>query len=302
MPTIMKGGVLPPPRICLFGGPKLGKTTTASETDKPIFVITEEGLGSLSVDHYPLATTWEDVLANIRDVASSPHDYRTIVIDTISGAVQLAAESVCSKYFKGDWGAKGYNSFGAGDSATSEEIKRLLPILDSCRSRGMMVMLLSHAGLHTVRDPVAGDYTKHAPDINRKSWSRLAAWLDVIGHIEYSTTVLKQDDGRTKVIADGSRIVRFSGSSAEDAGFRVGYSLPSEMPLSWPAIRDALGNVTPLVASVRSLWPKLSPEDETKALKFLGIASLAELGTASPSKLAQINNRLKEIPDVVVTA
>ena len=54
---------LTPPRILIHGVAGVGKTTFAAKSDRPVIVATEEGLGTLDVPHFPLATTFDDVLS-----------------------------------------------------------------------------------------------------------------------------------------------------------------------------------------------------------------------------------------------
>ena len=46
--------VLTPPRILIHGVAGVGKSTFAADADRPVFVMTEDGLGKLQVPHFPL--------------------------------------------------------------------------------------------------------------------------------------------------------------------------------------------------------------------------------------------------------
>jgi len=51
-----------PPRLIIYGPPKVGKTTFAAMAPAPIFLCIEEGLGALEVDHFPLITSFDELL------------------------------------------------------------------------------------------------------------------------------------------------------------------------------------------------------------------------------------------------
>jgi hypothetical protein len=294
--TMLKGvvrGTKKPPRIVLYGPPKIGKSTLGSEADKPIFVTTEDGVDNLPVDQFPRADSWETFLANVAQVANDQHEYKTLVIDTINGAVaDLAAQSVCAKQFKGDWGPKGFAQFGQGWAATSEEVKKLLPLLDACRARGMTVLMLAHTGVTNVKNPVEGDFSKYQPDLDRRVWARFAAWADIIIRADFEYSVVEKG-GKRVSIGTNTRILYCTGSQAEDAGCRVGYDLPETLPLSWSALSAALGQDNGTAKQIKELWGLMPKDEALKALKFLGLQSIDEIEKAASQKAKQILNRLR---------
>lgn len=280
-----------PPRMVLYGPPKIGKSTFGAESERPIFVPTEDGIDNVTVDRFPRVNTWADLVANLESVASDEHEYQTLVLDTLNGAAELASQHVCETKFGGDFGPKGYSSFGQGIAATSEEMRRLLPILDRCRERGLMVLLLAHTGIQSVKNPIDGDYQKFTPDVDRRVWARFAAWADIIARVEFEHTVVRRGEGSGKAVGSSTRVVRFTGSAAEDAGCRVGFDLPDRLPLSFQAFRDALGDSSETTSEVAQLWSLLSPEEVKKTLAWLGVADLQH---ATPAKLRQLLNRLRQ--------
>jgi len=290
---VNKGGAFKPPRVCLYGSPKIGKSTFGSEAESPIFVTTEDGVANIAVDQTPVSKTWDEFLANIRSVATEKHPYKTLVIDTLNGAAQLAAQHVCRKLFKEDWGPKGFASFGQGWSATSEEMRAIIDPLDACRERGMWVLMLAHTGLQSVKNPLEGDFSKYTPDVDRKIWARFHGWADIILRADYEYTVLRNDNGKAKAVGTSTRVLRAAGSAAEDAGCRVGYDLPPTLPLEWHAFVAALGQTSPLIQGIKERLPLLADKEAADVLKWLGITSFDALAKAPSQKLASILNRLK---------
>jgi hypothetical protein len=279
------------PRIALYAPPKWGKTQFGASFPSPIFVTTEDGADALPVDCFATAKDWQAVIDNLTTVATGDHEYKTVVLDTLGGAVELAAIHVCNTIFGGDWGARGYSAYGQGAAATSEEIRRLLPILDQCRDRGMTVLLLSHTGLQNVKSPTTGDFQKYAPDMDRKVWGRVAKWADMIGRGDFEY-VLVGEEGRRKVKGTNTRIIHWSGSAAEDAGCRAGYELPDETLLSYPAFAEALGKGASVVEECKALWHVMDKERADKALAWLGVKKLED---ADLQKLKELLNRLRAL-------
>lgn len=293
--TIRKGRKAPP-RACIYGPPKVGKSQFGAswcQDVNGVFIPTEDGIDGVDVDRFPRPTTWTDFIAAVEAVATGDHDYKLVVIDTLYGAAELAAQHVCETMFGSDWGPKGFGSYGQGLAATSEEMRRLLPLLDKCRERGMAVLLLAHTGVQSVKNPVDGDYQKFTPDVDRRIWARFAAWCDIIGRAEFEHTILKRDGvGAGKAIGASVRVVHFAGSAAEDAGTRVGFELPAKLPLSYEAFRDALGDSSETTSEVQQLWALLTADEAKATLKWLGVSNLEQ---ASPAKLRQLLNRLRQV-------
>ena len=289
-------GTRKPPRIVLAGPPKIGKSTMGANADKPVFVTTEDGIDNLPVDQYPVAESWEKLLANLREVATEDHDRKTLVLDTLNGAVELAAQQICTDQFGGEWIAKkgqgGFNAYGQGWKSTSEEIRKLLALLDECRGRGMIILLLAHIGLHNVKSPIEGEYTKFAPDIDKSVWARISKWSDIILRAEYEHVVLKADNkGKGRAVGGSVRRLYCRGTAAEDGGCRVGYELPEEMDLSWEALSESLGTPTATLDEAKALWGVLNADEQKKALTWLHVTKLED---APLTKMRQLVNRLRE--------
>ena len=290
-----------PWRATLYGPPGVGKSTFGAESNAPIFVTTEDGVDNLPVDQFPAAETWDGMLEYIRRVAQSKHDYRTIVVDTLNGAVDLAAKKVCDEQFDGIWiserGRGGFNAFARGWLATSEEMRGMLQLLDTCRNkRGMNILLLAHTGIHNVLSPTAGEYTRYAPDIDKRVWSRWAKWCDVILRADYDYCVLPGTAGkRGTATGDNRRIVYADGDASQDAKARVGYELPQRLPLSYSAFADALGSDATALADIKELWHLLDSATEKKVLEFLGAKNRADIESAPLSKIRRTVSRLREI-------
>ena len=59
--SLRTASALSPPRILMHGVAGVGKSTFAADADRPVFVMTEDGLGKLQVPHFPLATSYAEV-------------------------------------------------------------------------------------------------------------------------------------------------------------------------------------------------------------------------------------------------
>lgn len=291
-----------PWRMCLYGPPGIGKSTFGAESDSPIFVTTEDGVDNLHVDQFPKAQTWPELLENCKKVLRDKHNNKTLVLDALNGAAELCAKMICDTQFKGVWiaedGRRGFNSFASGWNATSEEMRSLIGILDDCRDkRGMNILLLAHIGIHTVNSPISGEYSKFAPEIDKRVWARWSKWCDIILRADYDYVILPGKDKTKKGHAEGTndRVVFASGDASQDAKTRAGYELPDRLNLSYADFASALGSDSACIASVKELWPLLDSEAEKKAMAYLGVKSVSEIESAELTKLRATLNRLRQI-------
>ena len=60
--SLKRTTALAAPRILIHGVAGVGKTTFAAGAPKPVFIQTEDGLGTLEVPHFPLARTFDEVM------------------------------------------------------------------------------------------------------------------------------------------------------------------------------------------------------------------------------------------------
>jgi AAA domain-containing protein len=75
--SLNRTAALKPPRILIHRVAGVGKTTFAAGTPDPVFVLTEDGLGTLEVEHFPLARTFDDVDAALTALYSEEHGFKT---------------------------------------------------------------------------------------------------------------------------------------------------------------------------------------------------------------------------------
>ena len=75
---------LTPPRILIHGVAGVGKSTFAADADRPVFIMTEDGLGKLQVPHFPLATSYAEIAGGLDALLTEDPEFGTVVIETIA--------------------------------------------------------------------------------------------------------------------------------------------------------------------------------------------------------------------------
>ena len=237
-----------PPRLLIYGTEGIGKSTTASQAPKSIFLPTEDGLDQIDCDSFPLAKTFSDVMSAVSALYSEKHDYQTVVIDSLDWLERLVWDEVCREYGvksieKADGGyAKGYTH-------ALTQWREVLDGLDALRNeRGMCVILLAHAKVEKFEDPESAAYDRYSPRLHKHAAALLTEWADAVLFATRKFRTESEDAGfnRTRSIAvplgadGGERILRTVGGPACVAKNR--YSLPVELPLTWQALMNAMTN------------------------------------------------------------
>jgi hypothetical protein len=235
-----------PPRLVLYGTEGIGKSTFGSKTPGPIFVPTEDGLGEIDCHHFPLVRSFEEVIENLAALHREPHDYQTVVVDSLDWLERLIWDEVCAEFGvksieKVDGGyAKGYTH-------ALTPWREVLARLDALRvDRGMVIVLIAHAKVEKFEDPESAAYDRYSPRLHKHATALVTEWADAVlfATRRFRTETEEAGFNRTRTVAapvgkdGGERILRTVGSPACIAKNR--YGLPAELPLSWDALVAAM--------------------------------------------------------------
>lgn len=235
-----------PPRLLIYGTEGIGKSTTAAQAPRPIFIPTEDGLDQIDCASFPLARTLADVESALQTLTQEKHDFETVVIDSADWLERLVWDVLCEQYGvssieKVDGGyAKGYTH-------ALTHWRKLLNDLNTLRlQRGMCVILLAHAKVEKFEDPEHAAYDRYSPRLHKHVTALVSEWADAVLFATRKIITKTQDGGfgRERTIAaglgkdGGERILRTVGSPACVAKNR--YGLPAELALSWSDLMTAM--------------------------------------------------------------
>jgi hypothetical protein len=163
-----------------FGTEGVGKSTFGSQAPRPIFVPTEDGLGEIECDKFPLAKSLDDVLEALTELHAAEHDYETVVVDSADWLERLVWDAVCGEYAvksieKADGGyARGY-------AHALVHWRRILELLDALRNdRSMIVLLIAHAKVERFEDPESSAYDRYSPRLHKLASAMICEWSDAV--------------------------------------------------------------------------------------------------------------------------
>lgn len=286
--SVVRGRIEKPIRVVLYATDGLGKSTFASKSPSPIFIGAEDGTAQLDVARMPNVASWRDIIESVDELASTTHDYKTIVLDTADWAEPMCWQHVCDVGKKADIEAFGY---GKGYTAALEQWRLLLSKFEHARNtRGMNIIVLAHSWVKGFKNPEeAGDYDRYEMSLNAKAGGLLKQWADCVLFGNYETFT-HEKDGRNRAFSTGARVIHTQRRAAFDAKNR--YDLPETLPLDWDAFAEAVaahrpGDPVAIKASIDTMLATVNDVVKSKVQ-----AALATAGDDA-AELARIANKLK---------
>lgn len=224
-----------PRRVLLYGTQGIGKSTFAACAQKPVFIQTEDGLGEIDCDKFPLATRFDQVMKSLEALYIDEHQYRTVVIDSLDWLERLIWEEVCQEKTVGSIEDIGY---AKGYVFSLTYWKTFLEGLSALRSdKGMTVVLIAHARIERFDNPETDPYDRYTPRLHRLASQMIMEWCDEVLFASYKVHTKQTKEGfdrtRTQGIGTGERVIRTVERPAHVAKNRL--NLPDELPLDWNA-------------------------------------------------------------------
>jgi hypothetical protein len=239
--SIIKGIQPEPFRLLLHGVEGIGKSTFAAKAPDPVFIQTEDGLSRLDVAKFPPAESFDSVIDNLQALQNEPHDFLTVVIDSIDWLEKLATQKIIADQKSNPNGKTTLAEYGFDHG-----YKLLIPLFETVlnhlnrlrRERGMNVVLIAHTKTEKVVPPTGESYDQFAPRLDKRVNGMVKEWSDIIGFATYEIAVTTKDEGfnNTRNIAKpindtegNNRLLRLESNPAIVAKSR--YTLPGKMPL-----------------------------------------------------------------------
>lgn len=241
--SLQQKRAIPPPRILIYGPHGIGKTTFGSCAPDPVFIPTEDGLGSLQTTSFPVATKYQDVIDAIGVLYTEEHSYKTVVLDSLDWLEALIwTHSAVTPKDGGPASIEGHG-YGKGYIIAADRMREVFDGLAALRdTKGMTVILTAHTKVKRFDDPTCEPYDRYTLKLHEKAAALAAEWVDILGFAAQEMTIRREDVGFGKKtargLAIGGHVLHLARTPAYDAKNR--YGLPDVLPLEWAAFATAL--------------------------------------------------------------
>jgi hypothetical protein len=230
---ILRGKQRVPRRTLLYGTHGVGKSTFGAQSERPIFIQTEEGLGEIDCEKFPLAASYLDVMKSIEALYSEDHDYHTVVVDSLDWLERLVWAEICQQRTVQNIEDIGY---GKGYVFALTPWREFLAGLDALRQhRNMGVVLIAHAKIERFENPETDSYDRYSPRLHKLASHVIQEWCDEVFFATYKVYTKQADEGfnrkKAKGVGTGERVMYTTERPSHIAKNRL--TLPDELPLDW---------------------------------------------------------------------
>lgn len=199
-----------PVMVTICGDAGMGKTSLAAAFPKPIVIRVEDGLQAIPrdmrPDAFPVVQNADQLWQQITAIIHEPHEYRTLVIDSVTALERLFVAQVLEMDGKAKSINQALGGYGAGQAAVAAMHHRLRKGAGLANERrGMHVVFIAHADVETMKLPDADDYMRWTLRLPTKCQAPYVDDVDVVGFVRLCMFTKGEDGERKKAISTGDR-------------------------------------------------------------------------------------------------
>lgn len=232
-----------PAKMVIYGVPKIGKSSFASQADDVFFINIEGGLDYLAkkVRSTPKLNSIDEVIGWLMHIyEDDKFTCGTIAIDSIDWAEELAqAKMIAAHNAKSitDPAVKEF-AYNKGVEAAAHQTMRIFKALDKIyEKKGIKSIIIAHSTIKTVDLPTSEPYSRHELKLSKYLAGKVNEWADLCLFADYSIHVAKADKNKKigQTLSKPKAVLYAGGSAAFVGGGRM--QLDEELPLDYNELK-----------------------------------------------------------------
>lgn len=237
--SLQTGVSVAPPIICCYGDEGIGKSKFAANAPNPVFIFTENSIGTLDVPRWN-AKSFEDVMEMTATLLNEDHNFNTVVYDTLDWLEPKVWQYLLKQQPTTEKGKPVVNiedyGFGRGLKFALDYWNEFLQLVDELRvKKNMAVIFLAHSTLQKITPPDGDSYDswtlklQNSDKVSAKD--KITEYCDAVLFANWRVALTEEELGfnktRNRGMGAGERIVYTEKRPAWDAKNR--YSLPAQI-------------------------------------------------------------------------
>jgi len=203
---LIRGKVVTPYKICLYGQGGVGKSTLASIAENAVFFDIESGLDQIDCDRTPLIKTSKELSGYVRELIQT-NQGKTFIFDSCDALEKIFVDEICKKNKIESLSDLGY---GKGYEELNSNWNKFLDMLDWLKGAGKNTIVIGHEVIKKYENPMADPYDKILLKMHQKSAGTLISRMDAVLYMNYEVTVVKGDNKKgekTRAFGKGERVL-----------------------------------------------------------------------------------------------
>lgn len=173
--------------ITLYGESGVGKTYTAANCDNPVFIRVEDGTSSIvgkDVALLPLCENKNDVLQQLLMLRDQEHDFKTIVIDSITRFNEYLEKDILESEGKDNLA----NCCGGYGKVYDVLKQKHLGLITLCKqianAKGINIIFLAHSLTKNINEPGLETYSYYTIRLHDKVNVLYGDEVDIVGFLK----------------------------------------------------------------------------------------------------------------------
>jgi hypothetical protein len=235
-----------PPSMIAYGVHGVGKTTFASEWPDPVFIQCEQGTpGGLELNSFGAIESFGDVLDAIGSLLTEPHDFKTVVIDSLDAMEPLIWEHVCRE---NKWNSIEDAGYGKGYIMLDTYWREFLDACHALTCVGISVVQIAHSAIERFDSPTSDPYSRYVVKLHKRAAALVQEAADIVGFFNYRISLKQKEVGFQKTVTHGegggARLMHFE----ERPGFlaKNRYQMPAQVEYKPGAGFSAISKYFPM--------------------------------------------------------